>query len=264
MMAITTIHKLVSYLSERRRLAPAEDPKKEYFEFMNGLTTNFTERPAPQTAGEPVPSPGALRWRAAATLAIPALAAISNVQLGLWRYTPPWVATPVKVLLFILILSAQQDLVHAALIKKGLKPDIKIVDFRLFCSETYAQVLLRANPVTYKWLLRYIYIPLGGENRRLLGTLAAYFLSGLWHEYLLIIASMKITGLWFSYFALNGLLVCAESLLMPYREKLYQRLDARSTAYRVLKTTVPILNFTLNVCVAHLMFVGLEAVISFH
>jgi hypothetical protein len=265
MMAITTMQKVVSYIKEGGSTAGSQDEQREeYLSFMAGYTTNFAERPLPLSGNEEVPDPGRLRFRALLKLAVPAITILLNVTLGLWRYTPPLCATAVKGLLFIVGFSAQQDLVRAGLIKKGLRPDVVILDMRLFRSDTFSGSLLRANPTTHQWLLRYVYLPLGGKSRRLRSILACFLLSGLWHEYLLSIASMQISGLWFAYFALNGLFVYGDGLVRPHRQALYRRVGEDSFSCRVLKITWLIGYSLIQLCLAHLFMTGLDQVIRFH
>jgi D-alanyl-lipoteichoic acid acyltransferase DltB (MBOAT superfamily) len=135
---------------------------------------------------------------------------------------------------------------------------------RLFVSDTYEKVLLRLNPTTHRWLLRYVYLPLGGNQNRVRNTLLSYGLSGLWHEYLLVAASMTLTGLWFAYFAVNGVIVSLEPFAGSVRGALLSGFAPASIAHRTLSRAVQLLNFLLNVLVAHLMFRGLELVVEFH
>jgi hypothetical protein len=231
---------------------------------MDGYTTNYAERPETLRPEETPPDPWQLRCRALGKFAVPAVVGLLNVQLELWRYTPPLAATLVKALLYVLVLSGQQDLVRAGLRKKGFRPKGVVVDMRLFWSQTYAQTVLRTNPITHRWLFRYVYLPLGGRQHLLRNVLACYLLSGVWHEYLLAIASMQVSGLWFAYFALTGLIVCGERLLMPFRKALFRRLGEGTLGYRALKVAFPIGNLLLNVCMAHLIMMGFNQVIRFH
>ncbi len=264
MMAIANIQKLVSYWKEGGPRGAELDSKGAYLDFMNGLTTNFWEQPAPLASSDEKPDPRRLRLAALVKIAILTAAVLLNVRLNLWTRTPPLAATLVKSLLFVVFLWAQRDLVHAALIAKGLKPDIQVVDLRLFVSDTYEKVLLRLNPTTHRWLLRYLYLPLGGNRNRVRNTLLSYGLSGLWHEYLLVAASMKLTGLWFAYFAVNGVVVSFEPAIGPSRTALLARFAPDSMVHHSLKRVIQLVNFLLNVLVAHLMFLGLEQVVDFH
>lgn len=264
MMAITNIQKVVSYIKEGGGTGSAGEQKEEYLSFMAGYTTNFAERPGPLSGEEETPDPGQLRLRALLKLAVPVIVILLNVKLGLWRHTPPLCATAVKGLLFIVGLSAQQDLVRAGLLKRGLRPDVSILDMRLFRSETFSGSLLRANPTTHQWLLRYVYLPLGGRTHPLRSILACYLLSGLWHEYLLSIASMRISGLWFAYFALNGLFVYGDGLLRPHREGLYRKVGEDSFACRVSKIAWWTGYSFIQLCLAHLFMTGLGQVVRFH
>jgi hypothetical protein len=264
MMAVTTIQKVVSYVKEGGGTAPSHGGREEYLYFMNGPTTNFTERPGPLSEGEETPDPGRLRLRALAKLAVPAIVIVLNVKLGLWRYTPPLLATAVKGLLFIVGLSAQQDLVHAGLIRKGLRPDVVILDRRLFRIETFSGSLLRANPTTHQWLFRYVYLPLGGKMHRSRSVLASYVLSGLWHEYMLSIASMEIRGLWFAYFTLNGLFVLADDRIKPCRQALFRKAGEGAAPFRVLRIAFLVGYGFIQLCLAHLFMLGLGQVVRFH
>lgn len=264
MMAIANIQKLVSYWQEGGPRGAALDSKGAYLDFMNGLTTNYWEQPAPLAASDEKPDPRRLRLAALVKIVILAAAVFLNVRLDLWTETPPLAATLVKSLLFVVFMWAQRDLVHAALISKGLKPDIQVVDLRLFVSDTYEKVLLRLNPTTHRWLLRYVYLPLGGNRNRIRNTLLSYGLSGLWHEYLLVAASMKLTGLWFAYFAVNGVIVSLEPVVGSLRNVLLARFVPDSMAHWTLKRVINMMNFLLNVLIAHLMFRGLELVVEFH
>ncbi len=264
MMAITNIQKVVSYIKEGGSAGPLGEQKEEYLSFMADYTTNFAERPVPLSADEGTPDPGQLRFRALLKLAVPAIVILLNVKLGLWRYTPPLCATAMKGLLFIVGLSAQQDLVRAGLIKRGFRPDVVILDMRLFRSDTFSGSLLRANPTTHQWLLRYVYLPLGGKMHLLRSTLACYLLSGLWHEYLLSIASMRISGLWFAYFALNGLFVYGDGFVRPHRQALFRKVGEYTFACRALKIAWLIGYSFIQLCLAHLFMTGLGQVIRFH
>jgi hypothetical protein len=264
MMAIANIQKLVSYWNEGGPRGAALDSKAAYLDFMNGLTTNYWEQPAPLAVSAEKPDPRKLRLSALFKIVVLAAAVLLNVRFRLWTVTPPLAATLVKSLLFVVFLWAQRDLVHAALIAKGLKPDIQVVDLRLFVSDTYEKVLLRLNPTTHRWLLRYVYLPLGGNQNRVRNTLLSYGLSGLWHEYLLVAASMTLTGLWFAYFAVNGVIVSLEPFAGSVRGALLSGFAPASIAHRTLSRAVQLLNFLLNVLVAHLMFRGLELVVEFH
>jgi len=264
MMAVTNIQKVVSYIKEGGGSGAPGEQQEEYLSFMAGYTTNFSERPVPLSADEETPDPGRLRFRALTKLAVPAIVILLNVKLGLWRYTPPLCATAVKGLLFIVGLSAQQDLVRAGLIKRGLRPDVVILDMRLFRSDTFSGSLLRANPTTHQWLLRYVYLPLGGKMHLLRSTLACYLLSGLWHEYLLSIASMRINGLWFAYFALNGLFVYGDGLVRPHRQALFRKVGKDTFTCRAMKIAWLIGTSFIQLCLAHLFMTGLGQVIRFH
>ena len=263
-MAIILIQKVVSYLREHGWPWSLVEPQHGYVDFMHSCTINYSERPEPLEEGEETPSPTYLRWRAALHYAVVAAAIVLNVTMGIWRYTPPLAATLAKVLLCILAFHATQDVLNAGLIKKGLKPDIVLIDLRLFWSRTYELCVLRMNPITYRWLLRYVYLPLGGKNHPLRNILACYLASGLWHEYALSIASMKVSGLWCAYFTLNGLIVCVEGLLRNHRERFFERLGEGTVRYRMVELAMSTMNFALNVCVAHLLFLGLDQVIRFH
>jgi len=89
-------------------------------------------------------------------------------------------------------------------------------------------------------------------------------LSGLWHEYRLSIASVRISGLWFAYFALNGLFVYGDGLVRPHRQALYRKVGEDSFPCRVLKIAWLIGYSFIQLCLAHLFMLGLGQVIRFH
>ncbi len=263
-MAVLTILKLISYLKEhgwpRRLLAHQED----FTAFMHTYTINYPERPEPCEDGESMAEPRALKRRAYLICALVGAIGFLNVSLALWRYTPAPIVTIAKFVCVVLLLQATQDVLRARLIRKGLRPDLVLVDLRLFWSRTFELAMLRTHPMLYRWLLRYLYVPLGGRNHPIRNMMLCYVFSGILHEYMLAIASMKLSGLWFAYFAANGLLVCCESVVKPSRERLLIRLGERSFWYQATEVLFRLVNLLLTLALAHVLFMGLDQVIVFH
>jgi hypothetical protein len=64
----------------------------------------------------------------------------------------------------------------------------------------------RYNVWIHRWLKRHVFAPIGRRRRRpALGILAAFALSGLLHEYLIVVAVPGLIGRQFAFFGLHGL-----------------------------------------------------------
>jgi hypothetical protein len=75
---------------------------------------------------------------------------------------------------------------------------------------------------------------------------------------------MRISGLWFAYFALNGLLAYGDGFVRPHRRALIRKVGENSFAGRALKIGWLIGYSFVQLCVAHLFMTGLGQVIRFH
>jgi MBOAT, membrane-bound O-acyltransferase family len=64
----------------------------------------------------------------------------------------------------------------------------------------------RYNVWIHRWLKRHVFEPIGHRGRRpALGILAVFALSGLLHEYLMVLAIPELVGRQFAFFGLHGL-----------------------------------------------------------
>lgn len=263
-MAVGLILKLISYLKEHGWPGRPFDPGKDFLEFMNGYAINYPERPEPFEDDEAVPRPAALVRRAVIVYALVASIAALDHSLGLRRSIPLFATNTVTFVSFVLFLQATQDAIRFRLLGRGLKPEISLVDLRLFWSKTYELAVSRTNPMLYRWLLRYVYVPLGGRNHPARTMLVCCLLGGVLYEYLLVSASMRLSGLWFASFAAHGFLISCESLLGPRRERLVLRLGERPLWSQGLVALVSFLNLVVTLAVAQLFSLGLDQVVRLH
>jgi hypothetical protein len=263
-MAVGLILKLISYLREHGWPARLLDPGEDFLEFMSGYAVTYPERPEPFEDDESVPRPAALARRAALVYALVGSIAVLDHSLGLRRAIPLFATNAVTFVSFVLLLQATQDAIRVRLLGKGLKPELSLVDLRLFWSKTYELAVSRTNPMLYRWLLRYVYVPLGGKNHPARTMLVCCLLGGVIYEYMLASASMRLSGLWLAYFAAHGLLIFCESLWRPRRERLFLRLGERSLWYQGLVALLSLLNLALTLAVAQLLSLGLDQVIRLH
>ena len=64
----------------------------------------------------------------------------------------------------------------------------------------------RYNVWIHRWLKRHIFEPIGRHGRRpALGVLAVFAVSGLMHEYLVVVAVPELIGRQFAFFGLHGI-----------------------------------------------------------
>ncbi len=68
-----------------------------------------------------------------------------------------------------------------------------------------AEFWRRWNRPMYRWLLENIYKPMGGRRHPMLATMAAFAVSGLFHEYIFGVALQHVTGYPTAFFLLQGL-----------------------------------------------------------
>ena len=266
MMIVTLVHKCVSFWVERsgsgKPSAPGE--RADFMEFAAGFTTNYRERTPAPGPGESTLSARALMAKAILKLSVVAAAVVLNVLLELWQTIGPLESTFIKFPLWILVLSANQDLVRAGLVRKGLGAGIVTVDPGLFWPSSHRDFIVRCNPITHRWLHRYIYLPLGGNRSPYRNIMICYIVSGLWHEYILSISSLQITGIWFAYFLINGALVALERALGRGRGEIIGGSVDGSPAQKLIQAVSPLFHLILNIALFHLIFVGLEQVFLFH
>jgi hypothetical protein len=87
-----------------------------------------------------------------------------------------------------------------------------------FCSLTPVEFWGRRwNTWINDLLHRYVFLPAGGRRHPLRGLLAAFAVSGAWHEVLADVATLKFNGAMLGYFLLQGGLVAITSRSQPYR-----------------------------------------------
>src|SRR5262249_28501992 len=64
----------------------------------------------------------------------------------------------------------------------------------------------RYNVWIHRWLKRHVFEPIGRRRRRpVLGILAVFAVSGLLHEYLILVVIPELLGWQFAFFGLHGL-----------------------------------------------------------
>ncbi len=115
-----------------------------------------------------------------------------------------WLDSSLKALEIYAIVGGANDLMVAAFALAGYR----VTDG--FRYPIFARSVLdfwsRYNVWIHRWLKRHIFEPIGRRGRRpALGILAVFAVSGLMHEYLLVVAVPELIGRQFAFFGLHGL-----------------------------------------------------------
>ncbi|MFG0334157.1 MAG: MBOAT family O-acyltransferase, partial [Maioricimonas sp. JB049] len=92
-------------------------------------------------------------------------------------------------------------------------------------ARTPAEFWIRFNQRVQQWLYLNAFVPAGGRRRRVVGVVAVFLVSGLFHEIFFAIATRRLDGYQFTFFLLQAPAVLASPLL--------DRMAARGTAGRV-------------------------------
>ncbi len=94
---------------------------------------------------------------------------------------------------------------NTALWRLGGAPAAYFTTRSVLRSYSPAEFWRRWNRPMYRWLLENVYKPVGGRRHPLLATMAAFAVSGLFHEYIFGVALQRVTGYPTAFFLLQGL-----------------------------------------------------------
>ena len=84
-----------------------------------------------------------------------------------------------------------------------------------FRADTPADFWRRYNKFISQFLNEYVFAPLGGFRSPVIATLAAFFVSGLIHEYIVLVAIGRLQGYQMAFFLLQGVGVTATLRVRP-------------------------------------------------
>ena len=87
----------------------------------------------------------------------------------------------------------------------------------------------------YRWLLRYVYVPLGGRNNQLVATLVTFMFVALWHE--VDVGMLQRLLLWAGMMAVGSVLVALSATRMWKREKQKPNDAAAAASVAMVVTT---------------------------
>lgn len=148
--------------------------------------------------------------RAARRLGVGAAAVTSGLAMtaaGQWLDLPargPWLDGSLKAFEIYALAGGANDLMVAAFALAGYR----VTDgFRYpILARSVLDFWSRYNVWIHRWLEHHVFEPIGRRGRRpVLGILAVFAVSGLFHEYLFVVAMPDLIGRQFAFFGLHGL-----------------------------------------------------------
>jgi hypothetical protein len=117
----------------------------------------------------------------------------------------------------------------------------------ILLSRTPADFWRRWSWPIHLWLYRYVYVPAGGTTHRVKATLAAFLISGLLHELLVVLAIGRATGHQTAFFMLSALGVIASPTMERFaRRGILAQSLMRLTTILFLATTASLMFTTFN------------------
>jgi D-alanyl-lipoteichoic acid acyltransferase DltB (MBOAT superfamily) len=126
---------------------------------------------------------------------------------GQWLDLPargPWLDSSLKVLEIYALAGGANDLMVAAFALAGYR----VTDgFRYpILARSVLDFWSRYNVWIHRWLEQHVFVPIGRRRRNpVAGILAVFAISGLFHEYLFVVAVPELIGRQFAFFGLHGL-----------------------------------------------------------